>query len=217
MLVRDNILKILAIVDPTYKDMSLITAANIATVTTGWATVGGDKFTSQKIVDCYNQARMQLANAIDKTFPEDKKAIAVSGNIVVNTTATFASGVLAKPTGYIMYEYLTDVNGDQITILPVSQIQQAKDLESATNRMVFDYGSNFTALTGLTNIPNASTYIFRYYGVTQYTTVTATDGTTVESFNDLLHPALIELAVAIANDQGTADINMMALKLMGGA
>lgn len=213
--VTSQILKILGRVDPYRKDGVEVTAANIATATTGWSTVGGDRFTAQRIADCYNTARMQLANIVDKTVPEDKKAIVVSGNVVVSTTSTFASGVLAKPTGYVMWEYLTDVNGAQITILPVSQIQQAKDLESATNRMVFDYGTNFTALTGSTNIPNASTYIFRYYGVTQYTVTQCADGSTAESFNDFLHPTLVDLAVAIANEQGTAEINAMAIKLLG--
>lgn len=211
--VTSQILKILQRVDPYRKDGVEVTASNIATVTTGWSTVGGDRFAAQRIADCYNQARMQLANIVDKTVPEDKKAIVVSGNIVKGTL-TFASGTITKPTGYVMYERLENPSGIQVTILPVSQIQQAKDLISATNLMVFDYGTSFTAYDGTATIANG-TYPFYYYGVTQYTVTQCADGTTVESFNDLLHPTLIDLAVAIAKEQGTAEINAMAIKLLG--
>lgn len=212
--VLSQILKVLQRADPYMKDGVEITSSNIAT----WVSAGGDRFTAQRIIDCYNQGRMQLANVVDKTFPEDQKALAVSGNIVKGSLV-FASGTITKPAGYVMWERLEDPtaypNAKQVLILPVSQIQQAKDLISSTNLIVFDYGTSFTAYDGTATISNG-TYPFYYYGVTQYTTTTATDGTTAESFNDLLHPVLVDLAVAIANEQGTNEISAMALKFMGG-
>lgn len=214
-LVRTQILTLLGRIDPTYKTMALITSADVGTASTGWMAIGGDKFQAQEVVDFYNQARMQLASVLERTLPPDKKAASVSGNIVKGSLA-FSSGTITKPTGYVMWERLENPSALQVTILPVSQIQQAKDLISATNLMVFDYGASFTAYDGTTTIANG-TYPFYYYGVTLYTTTTATDASTVESFNEFYHPILIELAVALARGQGSAEVDMMALKFIGGA
>jgi hypothetical protein len=198
--------------------MALITSSDIGTASTGWKAIGGDKFQAADVVFAYNRARLQLYSAIDRSFTPDKKAAAIPGDVVTKTDLSFSSGVATLSTiaGYIKSEYLTDASGNQITILPVSQIQQAKGLETATNRMVFDYGTSLSALTGSTNVTDGSDYILRYYGITQYTTDTATDASTVESFNDVYHPIIIELAVAIANKQGTDEIDAMAMKLIGG-
>jgi hypothetical protein len=177
--------------------------------------VGAANFLAQRLLDIYNEARFALANAIDKSYPEFLKATVISGTITKNAAFQFASGIATKPTGFIKVWRLEDSSGAQITTNPVSMIARLKDLESATNRMVFDYGTTFVALTGSTNVLDASTYILYYSGITNFSLSHVLDGTTVETFNDDWYPKILELAEAIASEQGGQSINALATQLVG--
>ena len=178
--------------------------------------VDGASFPRQRILDIYNQARMALFQAMDNVLSLEEKIIAISGTVIKKTDLTFTSASAPKPTGFIQAIYLTDVSGDQITILPLSVFRELKDRHSVSNRMVFDYGTVFEApSTSTTIIPNAATYILRYYGISSFTLSDILGGTTVETFNENYYPIIIELAQAIASEQGTIEVNALAQKLIG--
>ena len=211
--VQSNIISLLQRIDPTLKDqITPIAAGNIST----WGANGGSKFTAQQVVDFYNEALTALANQVNLLYPEPLKGTVLGGNVSLTTTLAFSSGVASKPTGFIKGIYLSDSSNVQITMNPAAMIWRLKDLETATNRMVFDYGSNFSALTGSANIPNASTYILWYYGITTFAISDVTGGSTVEQFNDDWEPKIIQLAVAIANEQGQQAVNALAAQLVQG-
>lgn len=178
--------------------------------------VDGAAFARQRILDIYNQARMALFTAIDNSMDVSEKITAISGTVIKKTDFTFASGVATKPTGYIQTVKLTDVNGAEITVLPLSLYRQLKDRISTTNRMVFDYGTTFESPDVATPIPpDAATYVLRYYGITDFTLSDILGNSTVETFNINYYPIIIELAQAIASEQGTIAVNALAQKLIG--
>lgn len=178
--------------------------------------VDGASFSRQRILDIYNQSRMALFQAMDNVFGLEEKIVAISGTVIKKTDLTFAAGVASKPSGFIQAVYLTDVSGDQITILPQSLFRQLKDRHSVSNRMVFDYGTFFEApSTSTTIMPNAATYILRYFGIDNFTLAQILAGTAVETFNENYYPIIIELAQAIASEQGTIEVNALAQKLIG--
>ena len=209
--VQSLVLKLLNRVSVTLDTGTEITSSNIST----WGTSGSDKFSAQRIVDIYNDARFTLASAVDLTYPDQRKSLVISGTITKNTTFQFASGSATKPTGFIKVERLTTSAALQITVLPTAMIQQTRDLNSATNPIVYDYGTVFAQETVDTSIiPNASTYILWYYGITTYTVSDVTGGSTTEQFNEQFHPIIIELSVAIANEMGNQQVNALAQKLL---
>lgn len=177
--------------------------------------VDGASFQRQRILDIYNQARMALFNAFDGALSKAEKIKAISGAIVKKTDFTFASGVASKPTGFIEHIRLTNLAGTEVSVLPSSLIRQLKSRESAANPIVFDYGTVFESQNGSTYVADAATYILRYFGITNFTLSDILGGSTVETFNENFYPAIIELAQAIAAEQGTVQVNALAKKLIG--
>lgn len=204
--VKEQLLKLALRVDPIVKT----TGVEFTTSTIG--TVDGDRFPKQRLLDCYNEARMALAQAISTQMDGNKKAKAISGQIVRKTDFEFTAGLATKPTGYVEFISLLDSPGRIITILPSSLYAIMKQLDSYTNPLVFEEGAYLRAVSS-TNVPNASTYVLRYYGVTDWT---LSDLSTNETFNRHWEPALIQLAEAIANEQGGAQLNSLASALVGG-
>ena len=205
--VKDQLLKLALRVDPIVKS----TGVEFTTSTIG--TVDGDRFPAQRLLDCYNEARMVLAQAISTQMDGNRKARAISGNIVRDTAFQFASGVATKPTGYVEWISLLDSAGRVIAVLPESLYALMKQLDSYTNPLVFEEGGYFRAVSSV-NVPDASTYVLRYYGVTDWTLAQLTSN---ETFNRQWEPLLIQLAEAIANEQGGAQLNSLAAGLVGGA
>ena len=178
--------------------------------------VDGAKVPRQRLLDIYNQARMALFGAIDATYSLSDKITSISGTIVKKTDLTFAAGVATKPTGYIQAVRLSDVSEDQITIAPFTLYRQTKDRHAVGNRIVYEYSTTLEApSTSTTIMPNAATYILRYFGITDFTLSDVLGGSVAETFNDQYHSAIIELAEAIFNEQGQKEINALALKLIG--
>lgn len=213
MTVQAVILRLLVRIDPKLKSGTLITSSNIST----WSTDGGDKFTSQRIMDIYNEARLALANAIERYYPPKERARTISGTLKKKTDLQFTSGVASKSsiTGYIKYERLFNAAGTQITILPVSEMQETEDLNSASNPIVYDYTTSFAQKTPDTAIiADASTYVLWYHGITNYTLSNVTAGTEVEEFNEDWIPAILQIAEAIAMEQGTKAVNALAQQLV---
>lgn len=177
--------------------------------------VDGAAFARQRILDIYNQARMALFNALDGAMSPAQKIQAISGAIVQDTAFAFSSGLATKPTGFLQHIRLTTAAGVEVSVLPFGLVRQLKNRESATNPIVFDRGTVFESQNGSTYVSNASDYILTYFGVTNFTLANILGGSTVETFNENYYPVIIELAQAIAAEQGTVQINALAKKLIG--
>jgi hypothetical protein len=278
--IQTQLVRLAQRVDPFTKDGTELTAANIGTV-------AGDRFTAQRLLDCYNEARMILAQTISVMMPTRKKSLAISGNIVRDTAATFTSGVLTKPSGFVETLSLMTSAGQLISVLPASSVALTRYLDSANNPIVYEEAAAFRSENGTAYIPNASTYVFRYYGITNFGLAsvvgplavtgatypaspivltitghkfvtgdsvivsgvggnTAANGTWVvtyvsssqislngstgnsgyttpgvatpvpvnETYNQMWEALLIQLAEAIANEQGAAGVNQLAMRLI---
>jgi hypothetical protein len=205
--VKSLILRLAQRIDPYTKAMVELNSTTVGTT-------DGDKFTIQRRVDIWNEARFALGNAIDKKYPNDKKQRQSAGEIYKDAAFVFASGVAAKPSDMIDPILLTNASGTVITILPPAMIIQARDLISATNLMVFDYTTSFTALDGDTYVVDGSDYVLYYYRIPTYA-ISDVAGSTVESFEDRWVPTLLQLAEAIANEMGQQAVNQVAENLLG--
>ena len=195
-------------VDPRTKAGVLLDSSNIGTT-------DGDKFTEQRRLDIYNEARLILAGSIERQLPAEEAARAISGNVVRVTNLQFASGSANKPSDYIRAIYLTDVSNVQIVVIPPSLIHALRDLETSVIRFVVDEGTVLRRIVGSSQVPDASTYVLYYYGLTIYA-LSAVDNTTQdESFNDTWHPVLLQLMEAIANEQGHGEVLALSDRLVG--
>lgn len=213
MTVQAAILSLLQRIDPTMKDMTVVTASNIAT----WNSSGGDKFDAQRVVDIWNQARFLLTQVLHEQMSNAELSKQVAGNLVTNSALTFTTGSATLPTGYVFPVSLWDASGNIITILPFGMMNTVKSLESATNKFVFESGTTLVTISGSTYVSDVSTYVLRYYGITTFTTADVTGGATVESFRDRWIPVLLEIATKLALEQGTADAEAIARSFVGGA
>jgi len=207
--VRDLHVDLVQRIDPYTKTGVELTSSNIETS-------AGDKFLRQRTMDIYNEARLILAGVLERQLSREEAAIAVSGNVVVITNLTFASGSANKPSDYIRAILLTDNANAQIVVLPVTMIEALRDLESSTLRFVIDEGAVLRRIEGSSQVPDASDYVLYYYGLTIFLTTVLNSGSTVdESFNDQWHPVILQLAVAIAHEQGQNEVLSLASKLVG--
>jgi hypothetical protein len=174
-------------------------------------TTAGNRFTAQRLLDIYNEARMAMASAIRISMPPEKRAAVVPGNIVRITNLTFASGVAAVPAGCIDPIAMQDSTGSDISIVGANLIPLLSRNESATVRFVAWEGTNFKAPPGSAFIPDAATYRLWYYGVSNFTLANVTGGVVTETYNDDLLPRLLNIAARIANVQGNYDAQQIVL------
>lgn len=201
-------------IDPLTKDQSNFTLATVGMI-------DGDMFSAQRQLDIYNEARIALFNALQLKLTTEELTKAIGGNIVV-TNITFFGGVAPKPTGYVKFILLIDSAKNVIVLLPNTKRALVIEginpdyIESSTNRFIFEEGTNFKSASGDLYMPNGSSYIFGYFGITNWTLGDVTAGTAVETFNDVWHSVILEIGQAIANEQGLAQINALAISLVGG-
>jgi hypothetical protein len=172
--------------------------------------VDGSKADRFRLLAYYNQARILLADAIGRNLPKREREWATSGNIVTDTMITFASGTATKPTGYISPKLLTDVSGNFIPILPSSDIDIVKSLESATNRFVFDMGTQLKTISADTFVTNGDNYVLRYFGVKDFVLTDVTNELIMETYNLQFTPKLVEMATMIASQAGLGDVMAVA-------
>lgn len=177
------------------------------------STVGvnaGTSLTAQRQLDIYNEARMTLASLVDRFIPDETlRQRAVSGNIVRSTASQFASGIMSKPTGWV-----SSIALQTSTFLPISIVApealprlQYQSLGSALNPWVIDTDTRFIDPTLGTNCPNASTYVFHYFGVSDFALSDVTGGATVETFNPRYLTLLLDIAESISLEQGSGQID----------
>ena len=75
----------------------------------------------------------------------------------------------------------------------------------------------YTGSKGAGSSMSVKNYHLKYFGITTYALADVTGGSTVESFNASYHNILIELAEALANEQGMVEVNALAKKLLKAA
>lgn len=207
--VQAQILELIQRVDPAAEGGTTITAANLATN-------DPESFTKQDLLNYYNEARIVAYNAAVQVLPPMVRAKHLSGLITKATGQTFAAGVLNKPAGYLEAVLLTDVDANKITILPASTIEFSKHLDSVDNPLVYEEDTAFRSEHGNTYIPDDTDYILRYYGLVGWTVANITTDSPLpsETFNIGLQPLLLQLAEAICNEIGGAEVNALAKRLV---
>lgn len=176
--------------------------------------IDGSRFTSQRLLDIYNDARLNLSAVVASSYPDKIRSLEFSGTVVPEAALTFTSGAAPKPTGYLKAIALTDTSGNPISVLPFDQAQMVRANESATVRFVFEAGTNFRTISGATYVPDASSYKLTYYGLTNFTLAQVLDGTTVETINDPFQTIIVQLAEALANDKSQVTVNQLATTLL---
>lgn len=178
--------------------------------------VPGAAFPSQLLMDRYNDARLLLATVLKQRLPLQQFMLETSGNIVNNTGFSFTSGVAQKPSGFIESVALYDASYNKIEVIPASQLEAARTLETSSLRFVIDSGSTLSTITGNTNVPDATNYILWYYWIPIYLLTDATGGVTLESFNDKYFPVIIEVAELLCNEVGTQQVAAFITAFLGG-
>jgi hypothetical protein len=187
--------------------------------------VDGEKFTRQRLLDLYNNARFVLFEAMRGTMSEHDLLKFVSSDVVEHTEVSFTSGVGTKPTGYIAPISMIDYQNNEIYIKDASYstVIRKGDLpvyvETATNRFVIDAGGSLFNVTGTSVMPNSTAtikYYLTYFGLTTYTLTNVLSNSYTESYNDTFVPVIIELASAMANNMGRSETLALAKKLAGG-
>jgi len=170
--------------------------------------------TRQRVLDIYNQTRFVLARILIKQYPQSMVSSLAPGIAKRKTDLTFSSGTAAKPSGLVTVVALESAAAVPISVIPISQRRILKDLDSAVNPLVMDYGQSFVAINGSTYVPNASTYVLDYIGLDVWTLsdVIFFSGTeAVETFSEDWFPILVEGCAAFASGQGVAGVeNVLA-------
>ncbi len=174
----------------------------------------GKRFTRQRLLDIYNDARIVLAQIGLKLYGKARAGVELSGIVTQKTNLQFATGVASKPSGFVDTILLTDVNNAPIAVVSANEIQYLLGYESATLRFVIDMDTSFKTLSGVTYVPDASSYILWYYGLTPWTLAQVLDGTTNETYQEDVLYILIEIAEAMANEFGSVELNGLAARLL---
>ena len=164
--------------------------------------------TRQRLLDIYNFTRFTLLRMTIKRYPANIVA-QVSGFVKRDAAFVFATGVAAKPSALVMPLALEKSDGTIVNIIPVSMRPYAKTLDSATNPIVMDHARSFTAINGVTYVPNGSAYLLEYLGLDTWTLsdVIFFSGTeTVETLSEDWLPILVEGCAAFVRGQGVASV-----------
>lgn len=206
--VKNNFLALALRIDPNDSNGNVFTVSTIGVN-------DGEKFVKQSLLDIYNEARFSLFRSMELVFSKLQISQLVPGIALIKEDLEFALGVASKPTGFVRPISLNDAAGVVINILPPSMESVVRQgvvpvyKESDDNRFVFEEGTQLRSASGSTYIPDAKTYVLKYLGIAKYTLSDVT-GTTVEAFPDDWFLAIMEVAEAIANGLGIADVGAVA-------
>jgi hypothetical protein len=192
-------------VDPLTEDGVVIDESNVGTV-------DGQAFPAAEGLRIYNDARKSLAASLRLVVPTWFSTKEVSGCLVCKTDLTFAEGIATVPDGFIYPVRLTDSTGGRIIITGLDSVGELEDFESSSKRYVLDLGGTFVAESGKDFILNAANYILWYFGVKDWTLSDVMGGTSVETYNEIWHNHLLEIANLIANEAGQAEITTLTIK-----
>jgi len=184
--------------------------------------VDGVKFTRQRLLDIYNEARLIAFKALENIYPKSLLK-EHAGEISVDfQTLTFVGGVTTNlPSGIMKIESLTDNAGLQIMVdvVDAAIVKTGANphyKESSTNRFVFRIDGKLQTVSSDLFVIDAANYELRYYGLTDFVLSDVTGNVTTETFNDRHEFSLIEIGQMIALERSTQEVNALATKLFGG-
>jgi hypothetical protein len=182
--------------------------------------VDGARFSRQRLLNIYNDARMVLFNAVYTDRKEELSRLVYSTAITANITWTYSSPntTAPKPTGYLkLISLMSPTAGVPVIVLDNSLLQTVQLAlnphltQSSTNIIGFEIGTNF--LVPAYDCHGTGT--ITYYGITAWSWSTdVLPNSSLEIFSSDLEPVLIELGEAIANEQSNADIGALAKTLL---
>ena len=183
----------------------------------------GTRLSRQRHIDIYNEARMVLFNALyeSKSPAELGKLVYATFTSASITIAAYSAPyrTIAKPTGFLKLVNIVDGSSSpvRIDVLPTSLLEDVRTsitptyTASNTNLLAFEVGNNWALFGNFGTTPAA----VDYYGISSWTWATdVLTNTSVESFRTDLEPILIEIAIAIADEQSNADVLALAKTLL---
>ena len=219
-LVQTVALKLALVVDPRTKAGDSFVASSPAAGQAAIGVTDGDKFTSQRLLDCYNFGRFALFSALRQSLPPKKMAEAVAATFqsaAITWTYSSPDTTAPKPAGYLKLESLAIAAAVRAIVLPNNLIGEVRAAinpqltqNAATNVLAFENTTNFLAPA----IDVHGTGKIDYYGISNWDLSDITGGSTVEVFSTELEPILLELAEAVCNEQGMIQVGALANKLI---
>jgi hypothetical protein len=208
------------LVGSTFASATIGTPTMVATMV---GSVEGARFTPQRLLDIYNEARVVLVQAVreTKTPKELDKLISSIFTSASITIAAVSGGyrTIAKPSGFIKLVKMTDSASTpvRINVLPSSLLEDVAEsitsayTSSASNLLAFEIGANWSIYGNFGTTPA----LVDYYGITDWVWVThVMPNSTNEIFRTDLEPVLIEIACAIADEQSNTDPLALAKQLL---
>ena len=185
-------------VDPRTSDQVIIDETNVGTV--------DGVFTAQRLLGLYNNARLAIGSVLYRTIGRRGMPLPVSGAITPKEDFQFQNGTASLPPDYIYTILLTDAAGLRIVVISADSIESVRSYENAERRFVIEENGALRTLSGVTYVPDASTYVLRYFSIPIYTLSDVTGGVVNESYNDLFHPLIIQVAALLANERGSVEV-----------
>ena len=132
-----------------------------------------------------------------------------TGGQTITGTGEVEAGDLSTIVGTTT-AFLTEISpGAKITIFNTERVVGV--INNNTNATVTVV---FPGAIAAGQVMTTENYHLKYFGITTYALADVTGGTTVESFNASYHNILIQLAEAIANEQGMDEVNSLAKNLL---
>lgn len=184
--------------------------------------IDGARFTKQRLLDIYNEARFALFGALKETKNNKDFDKYVYGSINTDSIAMSYSAPymnIPKPAGFINLISMFDsaATPKEILVLPNSLLSDVKRgivpslTVTAANLLSFNIGQNWSIVGNFGTTPASVVY----YGITNWTWATnILPNTTVEVFSADVEPILIEIACAIADEQSNTDVLSLAKTLL---
>lgn len=204
-----------------------------STFTNAWASGGtvypalvgavdADGFTREQYLSLLNQARWGLMGTVVSAW-KAKKILdpekLLPGWIVTTTTLQFTSGSASKPAGYVETLKLTDASGTRIPVYTPTEYERVINKLSVNNPAVEDMGTVLLDESAGTNVPNASTYILKYFGLTDFQIgdILNLSGytQTTEPLDEEMHEVLYRGAIAISKGMGGQDVSALFARELG--
>lgn len=216
-LIRLNMLDLASSIDAR-------TDAGVALAEADMNSVAGEKFTAQQRLDIYNQARIAYLSNYARV--QGVEGLFLQGGVIkppVTGSIALVSGTYGfeKPSDYITLISLYDsTKTSQIIILPPTMYadslagRNADILENSAIKQIYMFALG-TRISNSDATLNADSYTLIYIGCTLWTLANL-DASTQETIEDNNWPIVKELAIRIANQWGNAEVDALALTLLGG-
>lgn len=217
--VQEMMLKLVNRIDPQGRDPANPTNPPVYFDATNIGVFNG-KFSAQRQLDIYNEARYELLRALQFTIPKDKLSVLAEGPVKVASPSSSA-GAVALPSDYFAIANI-ECDSFDIFLVPITMyraIRKGKNpyrKESANVVFVCPQGRQLVSPNGATNFTNGTAVNIAYYSLSSFALTDVTNGTSVESLDDIYMTPLLEIAEAISLELGRVELNrVVQLQIAG--